>query len=135
MAKVASIVADFELSSVAIEDELTSISMDVRQQVIQVDGLSSVGPERVQGNYDWSFGLEGTWDGASGQGDSLLFDLVASTSGTVGFEPDGVTAGPSNPNYDGSVLLESYSIKSAVGAANTYSATLQGSGALSRAVA
>lgn len=134
MAKIASILADFELTGTAIEDELSSISLDVRQQIISVDGLSAAGPERVQANYDWSVSLEGAFDGASGQGDDLLFDLVATTSGsgTIGFEPTGVTNTANNPNYDGSVFLETYSIKSAVGAATTYSATLQGATALTR---
>lgn len=126
--------ANLAINSVALEDEATSISLDVKQEAIKVDGLSSTGPERVVGNYDYSLQLDGNADFASGQGDATIFGMVGSSGVAMAFDPTGAAAGASDPNYDAtSVVLESYSIKAGVGGATTYSATFQGNSALSRA--
>lgn len=133
MAKRASWAANYTLNSVSIEDELTSIDLKVEQETFKVDGFSNAGPERVVGNYDWSESLAGNADFASGQGDATLFGLVGSSGVAAGFDPTGTTAGANDPNYDGTVVLKSYGIKAAVGAAITYSAELEGASALTRA--
>jgi len=135
MAKQAAIVLNYALNSVALEDELTSAELSFDQEVIKVDGFSSVGPEKVTGNYDWGVSLEGTFDGAASQGDATLFALKGSAGVASAFDPTGEAAGSDDPNYDGTVVLESYSIKAAVGAAVTYSAKLPGASALTRTVA
>lgn len=135
MAKQAAWKANYTLNSVALEDELTSIDLKVDQETIKVDGFQNTGPERVVGNYDWSESLAGNFDGAASQGDATIFALLGSAGVTAAFDPTGVTAGTNDPNYDGTTVLKSYSIKAAVGAAVTYSAELEGAGALARNVA
>lgn len=124
------------VNSVALEDDITSASLDVKQEVIDVSALSDIGPRRLVGNYDYGMGLEGVADFASGQSDATLYALVGSAGVATEFDPTGESAGPSDPNYDStSSVLESYSLKAAVGAAVTFSAQLQGNSALARAVA
>jgi len=136
MAKKAAASINVSVNSVAIEDELTSTELSFTQETVKVDGLSSTGPERVVGNYDWGLSGEGSFDGAASQGDATLFGLVASSGVATAFDPTGNAAGPNDPNYDGtSAVLASYSIKGGVGQAVTYSFTLEGNSALARTVA
>lgn len=135
MAKQAAWKANYALNSVALEDELTSIDLKVEQETIKVEGFSNTGPERVVGNYDWTSSLAGTYDGASGQGDATLFALLGSDGVEQDFDPTGAAASANSPHYTGEVVLKSYGIKAAVGAAVTYSAELEGASALTRAVA
>ena len=137
MAKLAAKNANFTLNSVAIEDEITSITRNINQEVIDVEGLSATGPEKVIGNYQWDIALQGNADFAASQGDATIYALIggANSGVTSGFDPTGNTAAANDPNYDGNVVLASYSITAAVGAAITYSASLTGAGASSRAVA
>lgn len=132
MAKQAAWKSNFALNSVAMEDELTSIDLKVEQETIVVTGFQNTGPERVVGNYDWSESLAGNFDGATSQGDATIWGLIGSSGVTAAFDPTGASAAANDPNYDGSVVLKSYSIKAAVGAAVTYSAELEGNGALTR---
>lgn len=136
MAKQAANKLNWALGGVALEDEVTSTELALTREAIKVDGLSSVGPERVSGNYDWNVKADGTFDGAASQGDATIFALIADADGTTSaWDPTGGAAGPNDPNYDGTVVLESYSIKAAVGAAVSYSVALAGASALARTVA
>lgn len=124
------------VNAVAIEDDLNSANLDVKQEVPVVTSFADAGPRRVVGNYDFAVSMEGAPDFAAGQSDATLFGLVGSSGVAVGFDPTGAAAGADDPNYDAtSMVLEAYSIKAAVGAAVTMSATLQGNSALTRAVA
>ncbi len=135
MAKKAAKSINFALATIAIEDELTSADLSLTQEVVKVDGFSSVGPERVVGNYDWSIGLDGSFDGVAAQGDATIFAALGSAGVASAFDPTGAAAGANDPNYDGTVVLASYSIKGSVGQAVTYTAKLEGTSALARAVA
>ncbi len=136
MAKKPANVANLTINSVSLEDDLTSISLDVKQETPTVTSFADAGPRRVVGNYDYSLGMEGVADFATGQSDATLFGLIASTGVSFGFDPTGQTAAANDPNYDStSAVLESYSIKAKVGGPVELSATLQGNSALARAVA
>ena len=136
MAKQAAWKANTTLNSVSIEDELTSVDLKVEQETIVVTGFQNTGPERVVGNYDYGHSLAGNYDGAASQGDATIFALIGSSGVALNFDPTGASAGANDPNYDASsVVLKSYSIKAAVGAAVTYSAELEGNSALSRSTA
>ena len=130
MAKIAAKNINVSVNSVSLEDEVSSITQNVEQETPEVAGLSSTGPERVVGNYDFSYDIDGFWDGASSQGDATLFAQIGASSVAMAFDPTGASAGSNDPNYDSSVVLSSYSISGAVGGAVTYSATEQGASAL-----
>ncbi len=132
MAKVAAKVINWTLNSISLEDEVNSINLNMEQETPEVAGLSSTGPERVVGNYDWSIDADGFFDGASSQGDATIFGQIGAAAVTSAFDPTGASAGANDPNYDGNVVLSSYSISGAVGGAVTYSVTEQGAGALGR---
>lgn len=134
MAKLSAVKPNWTINSVALEDELNSISLNLKQETAKVDGLSSTGPERVVGNYDWDASGDGSFDGAASQGDATIFGLLGSAGVASAFDPTGASAGASDPNYDGTVVLASYSIKAAVGGAVTYSVAFEGASALTRAV-
>lgn len=136
MAKKSSTVANLAINSVALEDDITSFNLDVKQEVPVVTALADAGPRRVVGNYDYGLGLEGNADFASGQSDATLFGLIGSGGVAMAVDPTGESAGPNDPNYDAtSVVLESYSLKGSVGNPVSFSSQLQGNSALSRAVA
>lgn len=131
MSKIASKVINFSVNSVAIEDELNNISQEVKQELAEVAGFSSSGPERVVGNYDWSYKMDGSFDGAASQGDATIWALIGSAGVATAFDPTGASNDADNPNFDSTAaVLESYTISGSVGGAVTYSATLQGASAL-----
>lgn len=133
MAKKAAAVANLSVNSVALESYIDSVSMKVTQETANVSGLVTTGPTRVVGNYDHSLDISGQFDGASGAVDATLFGLVGSAGVASAFDPTGVSAGTNDPNYDSTVVLESYQIDAKVGSALMFSATLQGAAALTRA--
>lgn len=136
MAKKPAKDANIAINSVALEDDVSSFSLDVSQETPEVTSFADAGPRRVVGNYDFGLSLDGAADFASGQSDATLFGLIASTGVAMAVDPTGASAGANDPNYDStSVVLESYSIKGQVGGAVTFSAKLNGNAALSRAVA
>lgn len=132
MGKIAAAVFDYTLNSVALEGSMKSADLSVEQEVIDVSGFQANGKPKVVGNYDWKQSLQGNWDGANGVQDSVIFGLVGSTGVTAAFDPTGAEAGADSPNYDGTVVLKSYSISAKLGAAVEWSAELEGSGALTR---
>lgn len=124
------------LNSVAIEDDTTSSALNVNQETPVVTSFADAGPRRVVGNYDYDFDFDGNPDFAASQSDATIFGLVGSSGVAIGWDPTGASAGANDPNYDStSVVLQSYSIKAAVGGAVEYSAKVAGNAALSRAVA
>lgn len=135
MAKRGASSINFSFNSVSIEDELNSITQNVTQEVTNVRGFSSLAPERVVDGYDYNYSLGGNADFADSQGDATLFARLSAAAAATAFDPTGATAASDNPNYDGTAVLSSYSISGSTGGAITYSATLDGSGALSRNVA
>ena len=135
MAKRGASSINFTLNSVAIEDELNSTTMNVNQEVVNVRGFSSLAPEKVTDGYDWNHSIGGNADFAASQGDATIFAMLSAAAVAAAFDPTGATAATNDPNYDGNVLLGSYSISGSTGGAITYSATLEGTGALARTVA
>jgi hypothetical protein len=65
--------------------------------------------------------------------DATLFGLVGNDGVASAFDPTGASAATNDPNYDSTMVLESYQIDAKVGSALMFSATLQGAGALTRA--
>ena len=136
MAKQASKNLNLAINAVAIEDDLDGATLDIKQETPEVTSFSDAGPRRVVGNYDYSCKVDGSPDFATGQSDATLFALIGSTGVAMGFDPTGNAAGANDPNYDAtSVVLESYSIKAAVGQGVKMSASLAGNSALARTVA
>jgi len=128
VAKKAARSANFSINAVAIEDELSSVSLSIEQETPVVTALGS------------THEVAGAWDGAASQGDATIQAMIGLTGGTgsgggraTTFDPTGAAAGTNDPNYDGgSAVLGSYTITAALGAAVTYSATLLGDSTMVR---
>jgi hypothetical protein len=135
--KISARLANIFVATVQIDDELTGFELGIKQETPDVSALSDIGPRRVVGNYDYSFGGDGHSDFATGQGDATLFSLVgASAAKPLAFEPTGAAVGASDPHYDSTdMLLTDYKITGKVGGSVDYSFALAGNAALTRAVA
>lgn len=135
MAKQPSKNLNFTFNSVPLEDDMDEFDLDVKQDVPAVTSFADAGPRRVVDNYDYSVGLGGAADFASGQSDATLAAQIGGTGAAFGADPTGASAGANDPNYDGTAVLESYKLSARTGQPVKFSATLQGNSALSRAVA
>ena len=137
MAKVAANAANISINAVTLEDDIDSFTLNVTTETPVTTGLSTVGPTRVLGNYDYNLDVSGAADFASAQSDATLFALTVDVSGVVvAVDPTGNTAAANDPNYDStSMMASSYSISGAVGGRVDFSCTLVGNSALARAVA
>jgi len=137
MAKKPANALNVTVNSVALEGAIDNASLDTTQETPEVTALSDAGPRRVVGNYDYTMKLDGAADFSSGNSDATLFGLLGNSGVATGFDPTGAAApGPSDPHYDStSMVLGTYSLKAAKGAAVTYSAELRGNSALTRTVA
>jgi len=114
---------------------LNSIDQEVSQDLQEVTAFADVAGEFVEGKYGWTHELGGSWDPAASQGDDTIFAMIGTGEVAAAFDHTGATAGANDPNYDGNVLLERYSISARVAAPVTYRASLRGNGVLTRAVA
>lgn len=120
---------------ISLEEYLTNVEMNITQEAPVVTAFADAGPRRVVGNYDYTFSIEGQWDNTSALVDEKIFSQVGAAATAIGFDPTGQTAGSSDPNYDGSVILTNYTVRAAIGQAVTFSAAMAGASALARNVA
>tara|TARA_R110000824_G_scaffold68237_8_gene176642 strand:+ start:158 stop:565 length:408 start_codon:yes stop_codon:yes gene_type:complete len=134
MARIHGENTNYTLNSVAIEDELNQVDQEISQQLSDVTAFADTAEEFVQGKYGWTHEVSGSLDPAASQGDATIFALVGSVERAVGFDPTGASAATNDPNYDGNVFLERYSISASVSGPVTYRASLRGNGALARTV-
>lgn len=123
---------NISLNSVAMECYADNFSMNVKQEIGKTDAFCYAGPRNVVGSYTWDTDFSGPWDGASGTLDDTVWGLLGSTGQAWIFQPTGATGGPSSPEYSGTVILDSYSIKGAVGNSITHQTKLMGNSALTR---
>ena len=134
--------SNFSFNSVAIEDELNSITMNATVAESEVTAFSDTYQNFIAGKKGVSFDVAGTLDLATSQGDATIFDHIHTTSGpkTLVFDPDGAGPDTNSPEYTCTssgltgAICSSYTINLPVGGAATYSATFQCSGSTTRAV-
>jgi hypothetical protein len=126
--------ADFSFNSVAIEDELTNITQTTDVNIVEVTAFGDSAGTFTEGLPTSNYSIRGFLAPSASQGDATIFTRIGSGSATASFETTGAVAGTNAPVYSGSAFVSSYSITSDVGSASTYTADLQVSGALSRAV-
>ena len=134
--------SNFSFNSVAIEDELSSITMNATVAESEITAFSDTYQNFIAGKKGVSFDVSGSLDMAASQGDATIFDHIHTTSGpkTLVYDPDGAGPDTNSPEYTCTssgltgALCSSYSIQLPVGGAATYSATFQCSGSTTRAV-
>lgn len=93
--------------------------------------------EYIIGLKDASISVSGSFDAASASTiDSVLAGILGQDA-SVSFEyiPGGGSVGAANPAYQGQCFLTSYEVSGSVGDVTSFSASLQCTGAITRAVA
>ena len=135
--------SNFSFNSVAIEDELSSITMTASVGESDITAFGDVYQNFLAGKKDISFDVTGAIDmDFASDGDATIFDHIALTSGpkTLIYDPDGAGPDTNSPEYTCTssgltgAMVSSYTISLPVGDAATYTATFQCSGSTTRAV-
>ena len=135
--------SNLSFNGVAIEDELSSITMNATVAEAEITAFNDTYGTFLAGKKSVSFDVAGALDMTfSGQGDATIFDHVTLTSGpkTLVYDPDGAGPDTNSPEYTCTssgltgAICSSYTISLPVGGAATYAATFQCSGSTTRAV-
>jgi hypothetical protein len=135
--------SNFSFNSVAIEDELSSITMTASVTESDITAFGDVYQNFLAGKKDVSFDVSGALDADfASDGDATIFDHITLTSGpkTLVYDPDGAGPDTNSPEYTCTssgltgAMVSSYVISLPVGDAATYTATFQCSGSTTRAV-
>lgn len=124
----------YSVDSIPMECNLRNLTRQFTNEEVSSDAFCQVGPITHIGNYTWGTDFGGDNDFDSGSVDDTLFAMVGDDTGVATvLDPTGVgTAGASAPQYTGTEKLASYQITAGIGAMVGYSASLRGSGAVTR---
>ena len=114
--------ADFAFDSVAIEDELSSATLNFTVPEADITSFSDSWQNFLAGKPTATLDVSGFADLASSQGDVTIFGELGLEGEEWDFEPDGTTG------YNGVAIVTSYSITSTVGGPITYSASFRHNG-------
>lgn len=123
---------NISVNAVALECYADNFALNVNQEITKTDAFCYSGPRNSVGSYTWDSDFSGPWDGASGTLDDTIYGLLGSTGQAYVFQPCGTSGTPSTPEYQGTVILQSYSIKGAIGQSITHQTKLMGNSALAR---
>ena len=135
--------SNFSFNSVAIEDELSSITMNASVAESDITAFGDAYQNFLAGKKDVSFDVSGALDmDFASDGDATIFDHLALTSGpkTLIYDPDGAGPASDSPEYTCTssgltgAMVSSYTISLPVGDAATYTVSFQCSGSTTRAV-
>tara|TARA_Y100000310_G_scaffold304800_1_gene344319 strand:- start:60 stop:467 length:408 start_codon:yes stop_codon:yes gene_type:complete len=114
--------ADFSFDSVALEDELSSATLNFSVPEADITAFNDSYQTFLAGKPTATMDISGFADLAGGQGDATIFGELGLEAEEWDFEPDGTTG------YNGYAIVTSYSISSTVGGPITYSASLRHTG-------
>ena len=114
--------ADFSFDSVAIEDELSSATINFEVPEADITSFNDAWQNFLAGKPTATLETSGYWDGASGQGDITIFGELGLEAEEYDFEPDGTTG------YDGLAIVTSYSVTAPVNGPVTYALSLRHAG-------
>ena len=114
--------ADFAFDSVAIEDELSSATLNFTVPEADITSFSDSWQNFLAGKPTATLDVSGFADLASSQGDVTIFGELGLEGEEWDFEPDGTTG------YNGFAIVTSSSITSTVGGPITYSASFRHNG-------
>jgi len=114
--------ADFSFDSVAIEDELSSATLNFEVPEADITAFADAWQNFLAGKPTATLEIQGFWDGAASQGDATIFGELGLEAEEWDFEPDGTTG------YNGFANVTRYSITAPVGGAVTYAAGFRHNG-------
>lgn len=125
--------ADITINSVNLSDHVKSVTINYSAEMLETTAMGEDSKTRIAGLKDYSVEVEFNQDYATSEVDATLFPLVGADSFAFSVKPTSESVSATNPNYNGNVLLESYSpIGGAVGELATVSVSFQGDGSLTR---
>ena len=105
-------------------------TLNITSEEVDVTSFGAAYRERVADALkDWGVEVSGFWDGAASNIDAFLSEIHAACS-TVFVGPNGSTTG--FIKYSGCMILQDYSVETAVEGAVTWSATFQAASVLNR---
>ena len=113
---------NFSFNGVAIEDELSSVTMDIAVGESDITAFNDTYQNFLAGKPTATVDISGFADLASSQGDATIFGELGLEGEEWDFEPDGSTG------YNGFAIVTSYSITSTVGGPITYTASFRHNG-------
>ena len=114
--------SDFSFDSVALEDELSSVTLTFTVPETEITAFSDGWQNFLAGKPTATVSASGFWDPASSQGDATIFGELGLEGEEWDYEPDGSTG------YNGFAIITGYSITSAVAAPITYSVDMSHNG-------
>ena len=114
--------ADFVFNAVALEDELSSVSLNFEVPEAEITAFADAWGNFLAGKPTATMDVSGYADMAASQGDVTIFNALGGAALTWDFEPDGTTG------YNGYANVTSYSIQSSVSGPITYSASFRHNG-------
>ena len=124
--------ASVTLNSVDLSDHVKSVTINYSADMQEDTAMGDDTHTMLGGLKNWSVDLEFNQDYAANEVDATLFSLVGSTF-TVAIKPTSGSVSATNPNFNGTGILESYNpLSGSVGDIATTSITIQSAGTLSR---
>ena len=142
MARISGKNVDYSFNAVALEDELSQVTMTVDVPSADTTSFADVCQTALAGKNSVRTEIAGAYDPATSQGDATLFANVnggALVSTIFDLTGNGPAAG--NPEYQctasglSGALVAAYKLNFPVGDKANYTATIQHSGLTSRAIA
>ena len=114
--------ADVSFDSVAIEDELNSVTLNFEVPEAEITAFADAWQNFLAGKPTVTIDVAGAWDPAASQGDVTIFNELGLEGEEWDVEPDGTTG------YNGFAIVRSYSITAAVNAGISYTASFRHNG-------
>ena len=133
MARIHGKNAQFTFNTVAITDELSSITQNSTVPEANITSFSDVFQNALAGKPSHNYEISGALDTAALQGHKTLFGAIGAGAKTSIFSPDaGVTLFTATASGVQGAYVGAYKISLPVGDAAKYNATIQVSKALAR---
>ena len=133
--------ANFSFNAVAIEGELSEVRMDVDVGEAEITSFADVWQNYLAGKKNVVTEISGSLDLADGAGERTILAALGGGPVTTLFDLTGSGPGANDPIYTctasglAGVLVAAYNVSLGVAETARYRATLQHSGATTRAVA
>jgi hypothetical protein len=117
-----------------LSDHVRSITIDLKTDIVDATCMTDAYKDKLAGMTDWSVDVEFAQDYAAGEVDATLFPLIG-TSVPLVIKPTQSPAGPGNPIFTGTGIMESYSpLSGKVSDLNTNKVKFQGTANLARSI-
>ena len=133
--------SNYSFNAVQIEDELNEIAQTMTVPEADITAFADAWQNYKAGKKNVVTEISGSWDGAAAQGDKTILDAIGGGAVSTVYDLTGSGPGASDPTYNTTAsgltgaLVSNYRLSLPVGDKAAYSATIQHSGATTRATA